>query len=102
MVGVVLALCHPPASFPALHLLGDVWQELEQVICPEVALDQGAAAKSTRPGGVLADAVDAGVGGGAGGEEDAGVDQLKLTRTKVGDMGATIFLSTVLSTFICG
>ena len=85
-----------------MRLLGNVWQELEQVFCPNVALDHGAAAESTGLGGVLADAVDAGVGGGAGGEEDAGVDQLKLTRTKVGDMGATIFFSAMLSTFFYG
>ena len=102
VVGVVPALGQPPASLPTLHLLVDVWQELQQVICPDVAFDDGAAAKSTRPGGVLADAVDALEGGGAGGEEDAGVDQLKLGRTKVGDVGATILLSTMLSTLVDG
>ena len=102
VVGVVLALGHPPASLPTLRLLRDVWQELQQVICPDVAFDHGAAAESTGPGGVLAEAVDAGVGGGAGGEEDAGVDQLKLARTKEGDVSATIFLSAMLSTFVYG
>ena len=78
VVGVVLALRHLPASLPALRLLSNVWQELKQVFCPDVALNQGAAAESTGLGGVLTDAIDAEVGGGAGGEEDAGVDQLKL------------------------
>ena len=104
VMGVVLALRHPPASRPTLHLLGNVWQELQQVICRrDVAFDDRTAAETcTGPGGVLADAVDAGVGGGAGGEEDAGVDKLKLSRTKEGDVGATIFLSAMLSTFIDG
>ena len=102
VVGVVLALRLPPASRPTLQLLGNVGQELQQVVCPDVAFDHGTAAETTGPSGVLADAVDAGVGGGAGGEEDAGVDKLKLGRTKVSDMGATIFLSAVLSTFVYG
>ena len=102
MVGVVLALELPPASRPTLQLFSNVRQELQQVVCPDVAFDHGTAAKSTGPGGVLADAVDAGEGGGAGGEEDAGVDKLKLVRTKVSDVGATIFFSAKLSTFVYG
>ena len=54
------------------------------------------------PGGVLADAVGAGVGGEAGGEEDAGVHQLKLPPSKEGEVGATIFLSTILTALTDG
>ena len=103
VVGVVSAFRNPPASRPTLHLLGNVWQEIQQVVCRNVAFDNRTAAETcTGPGGVLADAVDAGVGGGAGGEEDAGVDKLKLSRTKEGDVGATIFLSAILATFVDG
>ena len=101
VMGVVLALRHPPASRPTLHLFGNVWQELQQVVCCDVAINDRTAAETYKgPGGVLADAVDARVGGGAGGEEDASVDKHKLIRTKVGDVGAALFLSTMLSTFV--
>ena len=53
--------------------------------------------QSTRPRGVLADAVDAGQGGVAGGEGDAGVDQLELATTKVCDVGASRALTTKLT-----
>ena len=103
VMGVVLALRHLPAGRPTLHLLGNVWQELQQVVCRNVAFDDRTATETcTGPGGVLADAVNARVGGGAGGEEDAGVDKLKLVRTKVSDVGAPLFLSTMLATFVDG
>ena len=51
-------------------------------------------------GGVRGRAVPARVQDVAGGEENAGVAQLKLPRTKVGDVGTAILLSTMLSTFV--
>ena len=56
-----------------------------------------AATESTWPRGVLTDAVDAGQGGVAGGEEDTSVDELELTRTKVCDVGASRALTTKLT-----
>jgi len=100
VVGVVPALGYLPAFRPTLQLFRNVWQELQQVICSDVPFDHRTAAERTRHHVVLAYAVGAGVRGVAGGEEDAGVDELKLGRTKVGDVGAAIALSTKLPTFI--
>ena len=97
MVGVALAPRLLPASHPASYFLTNVGQEIQHIICPDVGFNNRAAAESTRPRGVLADAVDAGQGGVAGGEEDAGVDQLELTRTKVCDVGASRVLTTKLT-----
>ena len=97
VVGVVLAPRLLPTSHPASYLLINVGQEIQHIFCPDVVFNNRAAAESTWPRGVLADAVDAGQGGVAGGEEDAGVDQLELARTKVCDVGATRVLTTKLT-----
>ena len=98
VVGVVLAPRLLPASHPASCLLINVGQEIQHIVCPaDVGFNNRAAAESTWPRGVLTDAVDAGQGGVAGGEEDAGVDQLELARTKVCDVGASRALTTKLT-----
>ena len=97
VVGVVLAPRLLPTSHPASYLLINVGQEIQHIFCPDVVFNNRAAAESTWPRGVLADAVDAGQGGVAGGEEDAGVDQLELARTKVCDVAATRVLTTKLT-----
>ena len=97
VVGVVLATRLLPASHPASYLLINVGQEIQHIFCPDVVFNNRAAAESTWPRGVLADAVDAGQGGVAGGEEDAGVDQLELARTKVCDVAAGRVFTTKLT-----
>ena len=97
VVGVVLAPRLLPASHPASYLLINVGQEIQHIFCPDVVFNNRAAAESTWPRGVLADAVDAGQGGVARGEEDAGVDQLELARTKMCDVAASRALTTKLT-----
>ena len=98
VVGVVLAPRLLPASHPASCLLINVGQEIQHIVCPaNVGFNNRAAAGSAWPRGVLADAVDAGQGEVAGGEEDTSVDELELTRTKVCDVGASRALTTKLT-----
>ena len=89
----------PPCKPSSILFPHKCWARNPAYYLPRCWLQQQGCCReyTASPRGVLADAVDAGQGGVAGGEEDAGVDQLELTRTKVCDVGASRALTTKLT-----